>query len=134
MRVSVLFLVCVVVACGSDPPLTVADYAETVCGYEHGVHGGDAETWGELRGAASAALHLYDVNAPDEVRSWHDATVASFELIERFAGERPGGDDFNPFLLLTEPSTLAMVAALEEAENQLDDEVRALLERHGCIG
>ena len=133
MRLLMLLSVCVVVACGADPPLTVPEYAETVCGYEDEVLSGDAETWGELRSAASAALDLYDVNAPDEVQTWHDAMVASFDLFERFAREQPAGDEFNPFLLLTDPSTLARVTALEQAEEQLDDETRALLEYHGCI-
>ena len=118
--VPVMVMLAVLAGCGEDEPLTVQQYAETVCS----ALGGDFRwtlTHGEMVQHHARRSALVDVKPPDELREYHQAQVAAAEAVLAFADDQPQKDEVNDACssLLRTSSALGM--ALDVADESLDD-------------
>ena len=132
--VPVMVMLAVLAGCGEDEPLTVQQYAETVCSALGGDFiDDDVDTWGDVSSTMREGLALVDVKPPDELREYHQAQVAAAEAVLAFADDQPQKDEVNPFMFLAAPNILALGMALDVADESLDDDTRSVLVEHGCI-
>ena len=121
-------------ACTSGPTaMTNEEYATAFCAIDSGTGATDATTWGQMKEALNTVQNdLNSLNPPEDFREFHNAKVAGVEVVAKFADKQPKDDAHNPFLFIGDPATMAIIGAIEVAEQDLSVSAREALVRAGC--
>ena len=136
-RVMIPFLVTLVmlsaITCAGEPkPLTVQEYADTVCGLEEDIPGDI--TWGEYGDEVNRIIDTYeDITPPDSLKTYHQVRMAAVKSVSAIIDNKDADATVNPFEFITEPSLLGHGLAIQGAENDLDTASRQILVQRGCI-
>lgn len=136
-RLTILALIAATIslaACGSEPePLTVAEYAQTVCGdgllSESGE--GEPETNQDVLNALDELRDQFEeIDPPDGLNAFHRMKIRQIVLIERALEEEGPDDPFIPFTLLS----AALIAEADQVSvvKTMDPEIFAEMNEHGC--
>ncbi len=130
----VAMLICVItIACSGSvsTPLTVQEYAETVCGVEESAS--DDATWGELRDIIEVEIKKYEsVTPPAELKTYHQASLAARKATRDVITDKQADETANFFEFMAEPSLMALMMVVEQAEEDLSAATYKVLEKHGC--
>ena len=129
---AVLLLVFAAIAgCGSEPePLTVEEYAATVCpAWNTGI----AETWGPAAQVAEDLRKKIDVVPPEPLEEYHQANLAYLDTLVDYAKDQPPSDATDLGAFFNDDERQDTAIRLHEAQEALSPDMRAVLQRHGCI-
>ena len=123
-----------VAACGGTTALTLDEYIEwcEMPRANDDLSDLDSATWGEATAVFEHWLNeATTLNPPDEVREYHNGSIAAFQALVAVAREEDQDAAYGSFALL---GVLLLVRGIvEEAEQSLSANTRAALEAGGCL-